>query len=156
MTREAITWKQEREFLKFIKKDRHFCKYYDGIYILFNTGLRVSEFCFLIRIICRWLHCIGRSIFSISEKSITAFTKCRCRRLRPMCADTHFVPTWRNLAWTRKHYNILWDILILVSHSIHILIYSLMMSKKKWRKSVMSSGLKVFNLAHNWAQTMEK
>ena len=44
VTREAITRKQQREFLRFIKEDRHFCKYYDGIYILFNTGLRVSEF----------------------------------------------------------------------------------------------------------------
>ena len=45
VTREAITRKQERDFLEFIRNDRHFCKYYDGIYILFKTGLRVSEFC---------------------------------------------------------------------------------------------------------------
>jgi len=45
VTREAVTKKQERDFLKFIKEDKHFCKYYDGIYILFNTGLRISEFC---------------------------------------------------------------------------------------------------------------
>ena len=44
VTREAVTRKQERDFLKFIKEDKHFCKYYDGIYILFNTGLRISEF----------------------------------------------------------------------------------------------------------------
>lgn len=44
VTREAITRKQERDFLKFIKEDKHFCKYYDAIYILFNTGLRISEF----------------------------------------------------------------------------------------------------------------
>ena len=44
VTREAITRKQEREFLRFIKEDSHFCKYYDTIYILFNTGLRISEF----------------------------------------------------------------------------------------------------------------
>ena len=44
VTREAITRKQQREFFRFIKEDKHFCKYYDGIYILFNTGLRVSEF----------------------------------------------------------------------------------------------------------------
>lgn len=44
VTREAITRKQEREFLRFIKEDKHFCKYYDGIYILFKTGLRISEF----------------------------------------------------------------------------------------------------------------
>lgn len=33
-----------REILKFIKEDKYFCKYYYGIYILFNTGLRVFEF----------------------------------------------------------------------------------------------------------------
>ncbi|MBR1663642.1 MAG: site-specific integrase [Ruminococcus sp.] len=25
--------------------DKHYCQYYDGIFILFNTGLRISEFC---------------------------------------------------------------------------------------------------------------
>ena len=45
VTREAITRKQERDLLKFIKEDRHFCRYYDAIFILFNTGLRISEFC---------------------------------------------------------------------------------------------------------------
>lgn len=45
VTREAITRKQERDYLKFIKEDKHFCKYYDALYILFNTGLRISEFC---------------------------------------------------------------------------------------------------------------
>lgn len=44
VTREAITRKQERQFLEFIKNDKHFCRYYDGIYILFHTGLRISEF----------------------------------------------------------------------------------------------------------------
>ena len=41
----AITRKQERELLKFIKEDKHFCRYYDAIYVLFNTGLHISEFC---------------------------------------------------------------------------------------------------------------
>ena len=45
VTREAITRKQERELLRFIREDRHFNKYYDAIYILFHTGLRISEFC---------------------------------------------------------------------------------------------------------------
>lgn len=45
VTREAITRKQQREYLKFISEDRHFCRYYEGIYILFYTGLRISEFC---------------------------------------------------------------------------------------------------------------
>ena len=45
VTREAITRTQERAFLKFIQEDKCYCKYYDGIFILFKTGLRVSEFC---------------------------------------------------------------------------------------------------------------
>lgn len=44
VTREAITRKQERQFLEFIRNDRHFCRYYEGIFILFHTGLRISEF----------------------------------------------------------------------------------------------------------------
>ena len=44
VTREALSNENERKFLKFVKDDPHFCKYYDGIYILFNTGLRISEF----------------------------------------------------------------------------------------------------------------
>ena len=43
--REAITREEERKFLKFVKEDSHFSRYYDGIYILFKTGLRISEFC---------------------------------------------------------------------------------------------------------------
>lgn len=44
VTREAITRSQERKFLEFIKADPHFSRYYDAIYILFHTGLRISEF----------------------------------------------------------------------------------------------------------------
>lgn len=43
--REAIEPAEERAFLKFVKEDSHFCRYYDGIYILFKTGMRISEFC---------------------------------------------------------------------------------------------------------------
>ena len=44
VTREAITRKQQRAFLEFIKAYKHFNRYYEGIYILFHTGLRISEF----------------------------------------------------------------------------------------------------------------
>lgn len=44
VTREAITHDEKRKFLEFVKNDKHFCKYYDGIYILFYTGMRISEF----------------------------------------------------------------------------------------------------------------
>lgn len=44
VTREAVTHDEKRKFLEFVKNDRHFCKYYEGIYILFYTGMRISEF----------------------------------------------------------------------------------------------------------------
>lgn len=43
--REAISREEERKFLKFVKEDAHFSRYYEGIYILFKTGMRISEFC---------------------------------------------------------------------------------------------------------------
>ena len=43
--REALTEKQMEEFLDFIRNDSYYSKYYDAVYILFNTGLRISEFC---------------------------------------------------------------------------------------------------------------
>lgn len=45
VTREALTRKQERRFLEFVKADCHYSRYYEGIFILFKTGLRISEFC---------------------------------------------------------------------------------------------------------------
>lgn len=45
VTREAITRKQQDDYLQFVREDKHFCRYYEGIYILFHTGLRISEFC---------------------------------------------------------------------------------------------------------------
>ncbi len=45
VTREAITKDQMRNFLKFIHDDNVYCKYYEVVYILFHTGMRISEFC---------------------------------------------------------------------------------------------------------------
>lgn len=45
VTREAITKEQMRKFLKFIHDDNVYCKYYEAVYILFHTGMRISEFC---------------------------------------------------------------------------------------------------------------
>ena len=45
MTREAVTKDQMRKFLKFVHDDNVYCKYYEVVYILFHTGLRISEFC---------------------------------------------------------------------------------------------------------------
>ncbi len=44
-TREALTRADMRRFLGFVQYDRNFKKYYDGMYILFHTGMRISEFC---------------------------------------------------------------------------------------------------------------
>lgn len=44
VTRKPVTKTQEDAFLDFVKNDSHFSKYYEGIFILFNTGLRISEF----------------------------------------------------------------------------------------------------------------
>ena len=44
-TRTAITREQMRQFLKFVHDDNCYCKYYEGVYILFHTGMRISEFC---------------------------------------------------------------------------------------------------------------
>ena len=45
VTREAITKDQMRKFLKFVHDDVVYCKYYEVVYILFHTGMRISEFC---------------------------------------------------------------------------------------------------------------
>ena len=45
VTREAITRDQMRKFLKFVRDDNCYCKYYEVVYILFHTGMRISEFC---------------------------------------------------------------------------------------------------------------
>ena len=45
VTREAITKDQMCKFLKFVRDDNNYCKYYEAFYILFHTGMRISEFC---------------------------------------------------------------------------------------------------------------
>lgn len=45
VTREAISKEDMNKFLKFIRDDNVYWKYYDVVYILFHTGLRISEFC---------------------------------------------------------------------------------------------------------------
>ena len=45
VTRDAISKEQMSKFLRFIKGDKCYHKYYEAIYILFHTGMRISEFC---------------------------------------------------------------------------------------------------------------
>ena len=42
--RDALSNKDEERFLEFIKNDSHYAKFYDGVYVLFHTGMRISEF----------------------------------------------------------------------------------------------------------------
>lgn len=42
--REALTKEQMDKFLKFVHDDNVYCKYYEAVYILFHTGMRISEF----------------------------------------------------------------------------------------------------------------
>ena len=44
-TRQAITKEKMKKFLKFVHDDNIYCKYYETFYILFHTGMRISEFC---------------------------------------------------------------------------------------------------------------
>ncbi|WP_027397139.1 tyrosine-type recombinase/integrase [Anaerovibrio lipolyticus] len=45
LKREALSEDDEKKFLEFIKVDGVYKKYYEVIYILFKTGMRISEFC---------------------------------------------------------------------------------------------------------------
>ena len=42
--REAITEEEKKAFLDFVREDSHFSIYYEAFYVLFHTGLRISEF----------------------------------------------------------------------------------------------------------------
>lgn len=42
--REAIEKDIEKRYLEFIQSDNHYNRYYDEIYILLHTGMRISEF----------------------------------------------------------------------------------------------------------------
>ena len=44
VTREAITKDQMWKYLKFVRDDNVHCKYYEAFYILFHTGMQISEF----------------------------------------------------------------------------------------------------------------
>ena len=41
--REAVSLEDEARFLEFVKNDPHYNRYYDAFYILFKTGLRISD-----------------------------------------------------------------------------------------------------------------
>lgn len=43
--KDALLPNEQKSLLEFIKNDRYYCQYYDAILILFETGLRIAEFC---------------------------------------------------------------------------------------------------------------
>lgn len=43
--KDALLPNEQKSLLEFIKNDRYYCQYYDAIMILFETGLRIAEFC---------------------------------------------------------------------------------------------------------------
>ncbi len=45
--KEALTVAEEKSFMAFIKESPNYAKYYDALYVLFRTGLRIGEFCAL-------------------------------------------------------------------------------------------------------------
>lgn len=46
--RDALSAEEQQAFLDFIKEDRYYSRYYDAVVILFETGLRIAEFCGLV------------------------------------------------------------------------------------------------------------
>ena len=90
--RQALSREDERRFLKFVKEDEHFSRYYEGIYILLKTGLRISEFCGLtIRDIDFKEHKINVD-HQLQKKGKTGYyieeTKTNCgKRILPMTED---------------------------------------------------------------------
>ena len=45
VTREAVSRREMKKFLQFVRNDDCYCKYYEAVHILFHTGMRISEFC---------------------------------------------------------------------------------------------------------------
>lgn len=110
-TREALTRKQERQFLEFVKNDKHFSRYYEAIYILFKTGMRISEFCGLtisdinmrertINIDYQLLRTSGMK-YIIEDPNPHQEPKCFRWPMRFMNALKPFWKTGRNPKWNR-------------------------------------------------------
>lgn len=71
VTRTALTHSQEKALLDFVKNDAHCSRYYDGICILFRTGMRISEF-------------TGLTIRDIDMKKRRININCQLQRMRDM------------------------------------------------------------------------
>lgn len=80
LTREAITKEQMRKFMKFIHDDVVYCKYYEVAFILFHTGMCISEFCGLT---IKDIHMEKGLLISISSSSVPRWIFI-LRPLKPM------------------------------------------------------------------------
>ena len=79
VTREAISREQMRQFLKFVHDDNCYCKYYEVVYILFHTGMRISEFCGLT---LKDIDLENRIVISLNQQKQTqAQESCRSQRM---------------------------------------------------------------------------
>lgn len=67
--RQAISKSDEKKFLTFVKSDKCYSRHYGGMYILFNTGLRVSELC-------------GLTISDLDLKKKTLNVNCQLQKKR--------------------------------------------------------------------------
>ena len=85
VTREAITPDQMRMFLAFVKADKHYSKYYDAMYILFHTGMRISEF-------------VGLTVSDLDMKSRTIRIE---RQLQRKGDGTKYITSTKTNAGTR-------------------------------------------------------
>ena len=45
VTRQALSRADQKKFLEFIREDSYYSRYYDAMFILLHTGMRISEFC---------------------------------------------------------------------------------------------------------------
>lgn len=85
VTREAVSRDHMRKFLTFVKEDKHYSKYYDAIYILFHTGLRISEF-------------VGLTVDSLDMKNKTIRVD---HQLQRKSDGTKYIETTKTNAGTR-------------------------------------------------------
>ena len=93
VTREALSRKDEREFLDFVKNDKHYSRYYDGFFIVFKTGMRISEFCGLtmndIDLEKRTIN-IDHQLMRTARKTYIQTTKSKAgRRVIPMTPEVY-------------------------------------------------------------------
>lgn len=85
VTKKAISREEERKFFEFVKNDNHYSRYYEGFYILFKTGMRISEF-------------VGLTIHDIDMESRTIHINHQLQRKRD---GTKYIESTKTTSGTR-------------------------------------------------------